>query len=140
MSRNYTNNHPDQDFVYYLCDSLLNGFDSMISDLPKHSLECSNLLSAVQFEKLGFFWISQRSSQLAKWNYYVLLFITGGIQGWYLEHTSYDRSFHEMHICISYGAVPTVKSYLSSQLPALQSRLYVILRVRWFKSCANYQE
>ena len=38
--------HPDKTFVNYLLDGFQNGFDTGLSQLPEHSFECKNLLSA----------------------------------------------------------------------------------------------
>ena len=38
--------HPNQDFVNYLCSGLREGFDTMVSDVPLANIECINLLSA----------------------------------------------------------------------------------------------
>ena len=38
--------HPDLDFVRYLCSGLREGFDTMIPPVPLANIECKNLLSA----------------------------------------------------------------------------------------------
>ena len=38
--------HPDKTFVNYLLDGFQNGFDTGLSQLPDHSFECNNLISA----------------------------------------------------------------------------------------------
>ena len=38
--------HPDQDFVKYLCSGLREGFDTMVLFAPHVNIECKNLLSA----------------------------------------------------------------------------------------------
>ena len=38
--------HPDLDFVKYLCSGLREGFDTMVSFAPHVNIECKNLLSA----------------------------------------------------------------------------------------------
>ena len=44
--RDKLSNHPDPDFVEYVCSGLENGFDTMVSNTDIQTKECKNLLSA----------------------------------------------------------------------------------------------
>lgn len=40
--------HPDQDFVSYLCEGLTYGFDTMVTQTELTTKECKNLQSAIR--------------------------------------------------------------------------------------------